>query len=74
MAIKFPGDVVPLTALNVNPGTVAGHVAKTHRPTLLTRRGRGVAVVQSIGDFEAAEEERNFMRAVTAGLDDLDSG
>lgn len=74
MAIKFSEDVVPLTDLKVNPGKVVKHVAKVHRPTLLTSRGRGVAVVQSVGDFEAAEEERAFMRAVVAGLNDLESG
>ena len=41
---------------------------------LLTSRGRGVAVVQSVSDYEAAEEERAFMRAVVAGLADLESG
>ena len=74
MAIKFSEDVVPLTDLKVNPGKVVKHVATAHRPTLLTSRGRGVAVVQSVGDFEAAEEERAFMRAVVAGLNDLESG
>ena len=74
MAIKFSEDVVPLSDLKVNPGKVVKHVAKAHRPTLLTSRGRGVAIVQSIGDFEAAEEERAFMRAVVAGLNDLESG
>ena len=74
MAIKFSEDVVPLSDLKVNPGKVVKHVPKAHRPTLLTSRGRGVAIVQSIGDFEAAEEERAFMRAVVAGLNDLESG
>lgn len=73
MAIKFSEDVVPLTDLKVNPGKVVKQVAKTHRPALLTSRGRGVAVVQSISDFEAAEDERAFMRAVVAGLNDLDT-
>ncbi|ERJ17485.1 prevent-host-death family protein [Salinisphaera shabanensis T35B1] len=74
MVIKFSEDVVPLTDLKVNPGKVVKHVAKAHRPTLLTSRGRGVAIVQSVSDFEAAEEERAFMRAVVAGLNDLESG
>lgn len=73
MAIKFSEDVVPLTDLKVNPGKVVKQVAKTHRPALLTSRGRGVAVVQSISDFEAAEDERAFMRAVVVGLNDLDT-
>lgn len=74
MSIKFSEDVVPLMDLKVNPGKVVNHVAKVRRPTLLTSRGRGVAVMQSVADFEASEEERAFMRAVVAGLADLESG
>ena len=50
------------------------HVTEVHRPVLLTSRGRGVAVVQSVADYESAEEDRAFMRAVVAGLSDLESG
>jgi len=74
MATKFSEDVVPLTDLKINPGRVVKHAADAHRPVLLTSRGRGVAVVQSISDYETAEEERAFMRAVVAGLADLESG
>ncbi len=74
MAIKFSEDVVPLTDLKINPGKVVRHVAEVHRPVLLTNRGRGVAIVQSITDYEAAEEERAFMRAVVTGLADVDTG
>jgi len=74
MAIKFSEDLVPLTDLKVNPGRVVKHTTEAHRPVLLTSRGRGVAVVQSVADYEKAEEERDFMRAVVAGLADLDTG
>ena len=33
-----------------------------------------MVVVQSVGDYEKAEEEREFMRAVVAGLSDLEAG
>jgi len=74
MSIKFSEDVVSLTDLKMNPGKVVAQVAKVRRPTLLTSRGRGVAVLQSVADFEASEEERAFMKAVVAGLEDLDAG
>ncbi len=74
MTIKFSEDLVPLTALKVNPGRVVKHTTEAHRPVLLTNRGRGVAVVQSVSDYEKAEEERDFMRAVVAGLADLEAG
>ncbi len=50
------------------------HVSEAHRPVLLTNRGRGVAVVQSLADYEKGEEEKAFMRAVLAGLSDLEAG
>ena len=74
MSVKFSEDVVPLTDLKVNPGRVVRQAVEAHRPVLLTRRGRGVAVMQSVSDFEEAAEERAFMRAVVAGLADLDAG
>lgn len=74
MSIKFTEDVVPLTDLKVNPGRIVRHVAQAHRPVLLTSRGRGVAVVQSVDDYEEAQEERAFMHAVVQGMVDLESG
>ena len=71
---RFSEDVVPLTDLKVNPGRVVKHTSRTHRPVLLTSRGRAVAVVQSVTDYETAEEERDFMRAVIAGLADIEAG
>ncbi len=74
MTIKFYEDLVPWSDLKVNPGRVVKHTTEVHRPVLVTNRGRGVAVIQSVGDYEQAQEEREFMRAVVAGLVDLDAG
>lgn len=74
MSTKFSEDVVPLTDLKTNPGRVVKHVSEAHRPVLLTSRGRGVAVVQSVADYEQTQEERAFMRAVVEGLADLEAG
>lgn len=74
MSVKFSEDVVPLTDLKVNPGRVVRQATEAHRPVLLTSRGRGVAVVQSVADFERDADERDFMRAIVAGLADLDAG
>jgi len=74
MNVKFSEDLIPLADLKVNPSRVIRHTTEAHRPVLLTNRGRGVAVLQSVKDFEKGEEERDFMRAVIAGLADLDKG
>ena len=74
MATRFSEDVIPLSDVKVNPGKVVKHATDTHRPILLTSRGRGVAVVQSVADFESGGEERRFMRGVVQGLLDLEEG
>lgn len=71
---KFSEDIVPLSDMKVNPGRVVNQVDKTHRPVLLTNRGRGVAVVQSLKDYETEVEERAFLRGVVQGLMDLEEG
>lgn len=74
MATKFSEDIIPLSDLKVNPGKVVSHVAKTHRPVLLTSRGRGVAVVQSLDDYEEEAEQRSFMQGVVKGLLEIEEG
>jgi prevent-host-death family protein len=72
--MKFSENVVPLSDLKVNPGRIVRRATEGHQPVLLTRRGRGVAVVQALADYEEAEDERAFMRAVVRGLADLEAG
>jgi len=71
--VKFSEDIVPLGDMKVNPGKIVRRVDETGRPVLLTSHGRGVAVVQSLSDYEALQQERDFMRAVVAGLADIDA-
>ncbi len=73
MSVKFSEDIVPLTDIKINPGKIVRQINESHRPILLTNRGRGVAVMQSLEDYEQAEEEKAFMRAVVEGLADLDN-
>ena len=73
-SIKYSEDIVPITVLKVNPGRIVNQVDKTSRPVLLTNRGRGVAIVQSLKDYEAQSEEQAFLRGVVLGFMDLEEG
>ena len=73
-AVKFSQDVVPLGDMKVNPGKIVRRIDETGRPVLLTSHGRGVVVMQALSEYEDAQEEREFMRAVVAGLADIDAG
>jgi prevent-host-death family protein len=74
MSTKFSEDVIPLSDLKINPGRVVNQVKETHRPVLLTSRGRGVAVVQDLDGYEKNQEEQAFMKAIAQGLMDVKSG
>jgi len=73
MSVKFSEDIVPLSEMKINPGKIVKRTNESHRPILLTSRGRGVAVMQSLDDFELGEEEKAFMRGVVEGFNDLDN-
>ena len=73
-AAKFSEDIVPLSDLKINPGRIVTQVDKTRRPVLLTSRGRGIAVLQSLKEYEAETEELSFLRGVVQGMMDLDEG
>jgi len=74
MQTKFSEDVVPLSDLKVNPGKIVTQANDTKRPILVTSRGRGVAVVQGLEEFEILEEKVEFMRAVAQGLMEVKEG
>ena len=74
MSARFSEDVVPLTELKINPGKIIKQTEQTHRPVLLTSRGRGVAVVQDLNSFEEIQEQRDFFKAIAQGLMDVREG
>ena len=74
MQTKFSEDIIPLSDLKINPGKVVNRAKDTHRPILLTSRGRGIAVMQGLDEYEKNQEEREFMKAITQGLMDIKEG
>ncbi len=74
MKTKFSEDVIPLSDLKVNPGKVVNRAKENHRPILVTCRGRGIAVVQGLEEYEKNNEEREFLRAIAQGLMEIKEG
>ena len=74
MQTKFSEDIIPLSDLKINPGKVVNHAKDSHRPILLTNRGRGVAIVQGLEDYEKQTEELAFTKAIAQGLMDIKEG
>lgn len=68
METRFIGDVVPVTELKNNPAKVIQHATDSHRPVLLTSRGKGVAVLMALQDYEKDREKMAFLSGM-AGND-----
>jgi len=59
---------VPLSSLKINPGKVVNHSKDSGRPILITSRGKGIAVMQGLKEYENTVEELAFVKAVAKGL------
>jgi prevent-host-death family protein len=64
---KFSEDVRPLTELKTRAGALVDRIRRSRRPVLLTRRGRGVAVLLDLEEYERLVERAAFVDAVEVG-------
>jgi len=65
----FSSDVRPITDFKVRSSAIVEQTRRTGRPVLITQRGRGVAVVIALEEFERMKEELAFGRAVDQGAE-----
>mgnify|MGYP001233843143 CR=1 FL=1 len=66
-ASKFSEDVQPLTELKTRASALINQVNRSRRPVLLTRRGRGVAVLMDLEEYERLVQRADFIDAVEEG-------
>lgn len=71
---KYSEDIIFLSYLKVSLGKVVKHTEATSRRVLLVSKGRNVAVVQRLEEYEKNEEERAFVKAIAQGLMDIKEG
>ncbi|MHC4925674.1 MAG: type II toxin-antitoxin system Phd/YefM family antitoxin [Planctomycetota bacterium] len=65
--VRFTEDVRPISDLKLRAAEVVDQARRNHRPVLLTRRGRGVAVLLDVEDYERLSDRAAFVDAVEAG-------
>ncbi len=74
MRAVFTDDVKPVTDLKVQASSMVDQVVRTGRPMLITRRGRGVAVLVDVEQFERMQEALAFGQAVDEGAAQAERG
>lgn len=73
-AIRLTEDIRPISDLKVRAAEIVDHARRNHRPVLLTRRGRGVAVLLDVEDYQSLADRAAFLDAVEAGARSAKAG
>jgi len=71
---RFSEDVRPITELKVKAAEIVNQARDSKRPVLLTRRGRGVAVLLDLDEYEKLVDRAAFIDAVRAGAEAAAAG
>ncbi|MFT4622102.1 MAG: antitoxin YefM [Myxococcota bacterium] len=73
-ALDLTTDIQPISEFRSNASALLEQVRTTGRPLVLTRRGRGAAVVLDIGAYQGLIDELAELRDVHRGLADVEAG
>jgi antitoxin YefM len=63
--MKFDEDIRPLSEFRAGVASFVKQVTETGRPLVLTQRGRGVAVVLDVHEFEAMRERLALLEDIS---------
>jgi prevent-host-death family protein len=64
--MKISEDLRPLSELKSRTASVVGRVRRSRRPVVLTRYGKGVAVLMSVEEYEELQSAAARLRVIAA--------
>lgn len=70
---KVP-DILPVTDLRQDAAGALKRVRSTKRPLIITQRGRAAAVMLSVEAYERSEHERQLLRLLARGEQEIAAG
>jgi prevent-host-death family protein len=70
---KVPA-IIPITDLRQEAAAALKHVKSTRQPVVITQRGRAAAVLVSMEAYERSEHERQLLRLLARGEQEITAG
>jgi len=67
-------DIIPITDLRQDAAKVLDRVKVSGKPLIVTQRGRAAAVMVSVERYEAQEREREILRCLARGEQEILEG
>ncbi len=74
MAIKFSEAVIPVTDLKIQSKKIIQKLHSSGKPILITQRGRGTAVMESLETYEKRQEYYEQIAGILTALRQADEG
>jgi prevent-host-death family protein len=67
-------EIIPITDLRLDAAAVLKRVQASQLPVVVTQRGRAAAIMLSIEAYERSEREREILRLLVRGEQDIAAG
>jgi len=72
--IHFDQDIQPLSDFRAGVASFIRQINETRRPLVITQRGKGVAVVIDVSEYEAMQEKIELLEEVQKAESQLSAG
>ncbi|MBE4376996.1 type II toxin-antitoxin system Phd/YefM family antitoxin [Vibrio parahaemolyticus] len=72
--IHFDQDIQPLSEFRAGVSSYIKQINETRRPLVITQRGKGVAVVLDVAEYEAMQEKIELLEEMRTAEAQLASG
>lgn len=72
--IHFDQDIQPLSEFRAGVASYIKQINETRRPLVITQRGKGVAVVLDVAEYEAMQEKIELLEEMRTAETQLASG
>ena len=72
--VKVDEDIRPLSEFRAEVASFVKHIRGTRRPMVLTQRGRGVAVLMDVHEFELMQERLEILEDIYRAEEQLAVG
>lgn len=72
--VRVDEDIRPLSEFRAEVASFVKHIHETRRPMVLTQRGRGVAVLIDVHEFESMQQRLEILEDIYRAEEQLAAG
>ena len=74
LRVRVDEDIRPLSEFRASVATFVKQIHETRRPMVLTQRGRGVAVLVDVNEYERMQERLEILEEIYKAEEQLAAG